>query len=734
MRQIARRLKDGSLDLLEVPEPALGPGAVSVRVEASVLSAGTERATLDIASKGLIAKARARPDQARQVVERLRQEGVRSTVNLVRQKLEQLGPLGYSAAGVVTEVGPETRGFKPGDRVAIAGGGFASHAERNVVPSLLCAKVPDVVPSEEAAFATLGAVAMNGFRRADVQVGSTVAVIGLGLIGQLAVRIARAAGCRVLGVDLSPELVELARSAGAEAVARAELEPGSRWEGSADAVLVCAATDSSDPALLAASLARDRGRVVIVGDVRMDLPRAPFYDKELELRLSRSYGPGRYDPNYELHGLDYPIGHVRWTEQRNMDAFLGLVADRKVVPSELITHRFEFGEAERAFELLQAGAQVVGVVLRYSENGTADAPHRARSSRARRISPASRRRARVGVIGAGSFATGTLIPGLQAAGCELVAVASASGLSAEDARRQFGFQTAYSRADELIGREDLDLVAIATRHDSHAELARSALEAGRAVYIEKPVALDEAELRLVRDAQRRSGSPLVVGFNRRFAPLAVELRGLPGPKLMAYRVNAGPLPNDHWTNDPARGGGRLKGEGCHFIDFLCDQAGSDPVTVSAHGFASHPDLPLVATDNFSVEIRFADGGVGTVHYAADAPRGPGKERFEVSSRGVYAELEDYRRGRIWRGRRKTRLGGGRQDKGFASQFKFVFELAAGSVEAPPPESFWLSGLATLAAARSLETGRSEVVLEVDGEHVPALAREPGAKAVTDGCR
>ncbi len=395
MRQVARRLKDGSLDLVEVPDPAPGPGAVSVRVEASVLSAGTERATLDVASKGLLAKARARPDQARQVLDRMRQDGVRSTVNLVRQKLEQLGPLGYSAAGVVIEAGPETRGLNPGDRVAIAGGGFASHAELDVVPSLLCAKVPDGVSPEDAAFATLGSVAMNGFRRAEVQVGSTVAVIGLGLIGQLAVRIARAAGCRVLGVDLSPELVELARSAGADAVVRSDLERGSRWEASADAVLVCAATDSNDPALLAATLARDRGRVVIVGDVKMELPRAPFYDKELELRLSRSYGPGRYDPNYELHGLDYPIGHVRWTEQRNMDAFLGLVAERKIVPSELVTHRFAFGDAERAFDLLQSGSRVVGVVLSYAENGAAE-PSRAPKREVRRPATANGPRARLG--------------------------------------------------------------------------------------------------------------------------------------------------------------------------------------------------------------------------------------------------------------------------------------------------------------------------------------------------
>src|ERR671922_980662 len=406
MRQVARRLKDGRLELVEVPEPAPGPGTVSVRVEASVLSAGTERATLEVARKGLVAKARARPDQARQVVERIRREGVRSTLELVRNRLEELGPLGYSAAGRVLEAGPGVRELAPGDRVAIAGGGFAAHAEVDMVPSILCARVPDAVAAEEAAFATLGAIALNGFRRAEAQVGSTIAVIGLGVIGQLAVRVARAAGCRVFGVDLSEELVELARRAGADALLRSELDAGSRWEGSMDAAIICASTASNDPILLAASLARDRAPVVVVGDVGMEVPRAPFYEKELDLRLARSYGPGRYDPNYELHGLDYPIGYVRWTEQRNMVAFLDLVADGKVRPAEMITHRFPLSDAKRAFEVLETGEAVVGVVLDYAEEPDAGpgAP-RPTSPPVERRGTGARNGPRFGLIGAGSFAT-----------------------------------------------------------------------------------------------------------------------------------------------------------------------------------------------------------------------------------------------------------------------------------------------------------------------------------------
>jgi hypothetical protein len=341
--------------------------------------------------------------------------------------------------------------------------------------------VPDGVSAEEASFATLGAIALNGWRRADVQVGSTVAVIGLGLIGQLMVRIARAAGCRVLGTDLSPDLVGLARSAGADAMVRSHLVEGSRWDDSADAVLVCAATESNDPALLATSLARDRGRVVIVGDVRLELPRASLYEKELELRLSRSYGPGRYDPEYELHGLDYPIGQVRWTEQRNMAAFLSLVAQRKVRPSELISHRLPFTDAERAFELLQSDRTTVGIVLRYGsaggDNGSQKLPG-TELPRPRRMKRARSARPGLGLIGAGSFATGTLIPGMLGAGFEPLAVASASGLSAESARRRFGFASSHADPGEIIDRSDVDLVAIATQHESHAELAALALDAG----------------------------------------------------------------------------------------------------------------------------------------------------------------------------------------------------------------------------------------------------------------
>ncbi len=731
MKQIAQRLRDGRVELVDVPDPRPGPGEVAVRVEASVLSAGTERATLDVARKNLLGKARARPEQARQVIAKARRDGITDTVQLVRRRLEELSPLGYSAAGTVREVGAEVRGLRPGQRVAIAGGGYATHAEVDVVPQLLCASVPEAVSVERAAFATVGAIALHGFRRAELQIGSTVAIIGLGLIGQLATRIAVAAGCRVVGTDLDPRLCELGSEAGADALLRGEL--GSRWDGSADAVLICASAPAdNDPIRLASALARDRAPVVVVGDVALELPRGPFYMGELDLRLSRSYGPGRYDPGYEEHGHDYPIGYVRWTEQRNMESFLRLIAEGRLDPVELITHRFVIGEAERAFELLAGGGgaeeRALGIVLEYpgevppaDEKGVEvqEAPVAAAAAGWR---PRSREGApRFGIIGAGGFATATIIPGLAAAGLSPGAVASAGGLSAEDSRRRFGFQRAYADPAELIAHPDLDLIVIATRHDSHAELAAASLAAGIPTYVEKPLSLDFDGLRTIRGAQRASGAPLWVGFNRRHAPLAAELRGaLSSPRLMRYRVNAGRLPLSHWTNDPRVGGGRLLGEGCHFIDFLCDQADSDPVRVQASGFASTPGLALVATDNFSVRIEFADGSVGTVDFAADAPSGPGKERFEASAPGAYAVIDDFRSAEIWTdqgdaGGRPRRLGGRRQQKGWTEQFTEIGAVLRGEREAPEPDSFLISSLTTLLAAHSLGTAGGESVVVSAGE-------------------
>lgn len=732
MKQVARRLRDGRLELLDVPEPEPVSGTAGVRLAASVVSAGTERATLEVARKGLLGKARARPDQARQVFEEVKRSGVRATWQVVKQRLDELGPLGYSAAGTVEEVGPGCRDLAPGDRVAIAGGRFAAHAELDVVPSLMCAPVPSEVGFEDAAFATLGSIALNGFRLGEAEVGGTVAVIGLGVVGQLAVQIARSAGCTVLATDLDPELVAMAAELpGVEAVERGRLDRQHPWDATADAVLICAATSSDDPVLLASSLCRDRGIMVVVGDVGLELPRARFYEKELQLRLARSYGPGRHDPNYELHGHDYPLGYARWTIQRNMGTFLDLVAVGSIRPSELITHRFPFAQAEEAFAALEGDGPVVGVVLDYpaAERARADreaaSTEREASKKDREPGPAAaaprspasgaRGRPRFGLVGAGGFATRALIPGLKQAGLAPVAVASAAGLSAEGARRQFDFERADASAEAVIGSDDLDLIAIATRHDTHSQLASRALRRGLATYVEKPLAIDDQGLRQVRAALADSTAPLFVGFNRRFAPLTLALaEAFEGSRTIQIGVNAGRL-QDHWLDDPQLGGGRLLGEGCHFIDLLLQLVDSDPRSVLAHGYPSIPGLARSCVDNFVLSIDFEDGSVGSLRYSADAPTGPGKERIEVSGSAGYAVVDDFSSGALWGPSRKRKLErGGNQDKGFGGQYEMIAAVLAGEVEAPSPDSYLLTTLTALAAVRSLHTGVPEPVFECPG--------------------
>src|SRR4051794_5512586 len=557
MKQVAQRPRDGKIELVEAPPPVLRPGWVLVANRFSVISAGTERSKVELGGKNLAQKARARPDLVRKVVDKARVEGVRAAAGTVREKLGALAPLGYSSAGIVLRVGAGVSGLAPGDAVARAGAGYANHAEVVACPQHLVARVPDGVPLDAACYATVGAIALHGVRQAEAAVGERVGVVGLGLVGQLAVRILAAAGCDPIGVDMDSAAVALARAAGASAFLRTvpgleqtveELTDGLGL----DSVLICAAARSRDPLELACRLARDRGRIVVVGDVPVEADRALLYAKELELRLSRSYGPGRYDRDYEEHGRDLPAGYVRWTEQRNLGAFLALVSSDRVDPRPLTTHRFPLAHADAAYAVLSAdtGERPFGVVLEYPDDvarfgGAHDPPRSSRNGRPRSGA------LRVGLVGAGSFARGTTIPALTAAGAELAAVATGGGLSAADVAGRFGFERAADSAASILDDESIDAVVIATRHHEHAELAAAALHAGKAVFCEKPLAvthegLDEVESALAPD------SVLVVGFNRRFAPLVVRLREEFGPverRLMSARVNAGPLPGDHWLHD-----------------------------------------------------------------------------------------------------------------------------------------------------------------------------------------
>ncbi len=707
MKQVTQRLRDGEISVIDVPPPALMDGGVLVDVRVSLLSSGTERSKVLTGSQSLLGKARSRPDQVRQVVDKAQRDGVRETLNAVRSRLDQPSSLGYSAAGVVLAVGERVSDLLPGDRVACAGAEYAVHADVDQVPSNLCVRLPDEVDFASGAFATVGSIALQGVRQADVRIGERVAVLGLGLVGQIAARILRAAGCRVIGSDLSAREVDRAVELGAADVGYTRDQLNERDLPSeardCDAVLITAATRSSDPVELAAALCRDRGRVVVLGDVGMDIPRAAYYEKELELRLSRSYGPGRYDREYEERGLDYPVGYVRWTERRNMEAFLELVATRRVDVAQLVTDRLPIDRAPEAYELLVSkDASPLAILLEY-EPAERTSPRPVRGHSPRRAGTHA-----TGVIGAGSFAQGVLIPALAAAGFELTAVGSARGRSAYAAQARFGFE----RSDDpeaIIGAPDVELVTLVTRHSTHAQLAARALESGKAVFVEKPPCLTVAELHHLESALGEHPGPLAVGFNRRHAPLARKLRehiAGRGPVELLYRVNAGRLPEGHWLNDLDDGGGRLLGEGCHFVDFACWLIGALPRQVSC---AMVPDRgeALASAQSFTVTLTFDGGSVGTVAYTARGATGLPKEYVEAHSGGRSAVLHDFRSLDLYDGRRRkpSRTAGRGQDKGHRRQFVRLRELLeSGEADGDPHPLRTMA--TTLAALRSAELGRA----------------------------
>ena len=709
MRQVSQRPRNGRVGVVEAPDPILRPGWVLVANRCSLISTGTERSKIALGGKSLVGKARARPDLARKVIDRARTDGVRATATLTRERLEALTPLGYSSAGVVLRVGAGVEGLAPGDRVACGGGGFANHADVVAVPRNLVARIPDGVPFESAAYATVGAVALHAVRRAEAAVGESVGVVGLGLVGQLAATILRASGCRPVGVDLDPTAVQLAVENGCLAFVR-DVPAIEQWVSAAtggiglDAVLVCAAGSSTDPLELAAQLVRERGRIVVVGDVPLKVDRGLLYEKELDLRVSRSYGPGRYDRQYEEYGRELPAAYVRWTEQRNMQGFLDLVAAAKVDPTPLTTHRFRVDRAEEAYAVLTGGNgnRPFGILLEYDGEQREPAPAALRRRRRRSGS------GRIGLIGAGSFARATLLPALKAAGAELVAVASDGGLSAADVAARFDFDRAVS-SEELLGDDEIDGVVIATRHSSHAALTAAALQAGKTVFVEKPLALSVEELAEIESALS-GGGPLMVGFNRRFAPLVGRLRDavaeVPAPVLLA-RVNAGPLPAEHWAHDVEDGGGRLLGEGCHFVDLLAHLSGARVASAHAVGIC-HPQRPIEASEDVVATLRFANGAVGTLLYSGGGdPRLP-KERVEVFGAGFAAVLDDFRRLELYRGGRQRVVKGDR-DKGHYAEMELFVRVLKGEDEAPAIEGYLNSTRATLALVESLRSGSVEEV-------------------------
>ncbi len=724
MKQIAQNYKSGELAVLDVPAPVCRPGGVLVRSLFSLISTGTELMKVSEASMSLVGMARSRPDQVKKVVDQVQQQGLVSTYKKAMSKLDSYTPLGYSLCGVVTEVGRGAEEFRVGQLVACAGNEQALHAEYNWVPVNLCAAVPDGVLPEHAAFATVAAIAMQGVRRAEVQLGETAAVIGLGLIGQLVVRLLAAAGVKTVGIDPVADRCRLAEKSGAVACGSpdeldsvlAELAKITSGRG-ADHVFLSAGGGDNGPVEAAVKLARDRATVVDIGKMKLDLPWNAYYEKELDVRFSRSYGPGRYDPRYELDGIDYPAGYVRWTEKRNLESFLDLVARDQVDVASLIDGVFPLADAATVYEDLKSGAlKAIGVLLEYPAppagapapatrrllTGAAPAPVRANQE-------STGDRVAIGFVGAGSYATSMLLPqlaGLPAA--RLAQVATTRSLSAVNAQEKFGFEVASTDADAVFEDASLDAIFIVTRHASHAGLVCRALRTGKAVFVEKPLALTRAEADEVAATIEQTGNDrLMVGFNRRFAPLLDGLRRDFGPAAASastrYLVNAGPLAPGSWYLDAGAEGSRFTGEGGHFIDTLSWWAGSLPEEVYAVRGPEPGDVQAM--------IRFASGASGTVSYLTGGSSRFQKETLDATGGGRSARLDNFKSATVWssRGKAAARARGG-QDKGQQREMAaFVEAVRTGGPMPISAEELLATTRATIAAGESLLSGRPERV-------------------------
>jgi predicted dehydrogenase/threonine dehydrogenase-like Zn-dependent dehydrogenase len=725
VKAVLQNFKTGVLEVAEVPPPAVKPGHVLVANAASLISAGTERAAIALARMNPLQKARARPDLVKKVLQRAGQEGLLATFKIVNNLVSAPLPLGYSCAGVVRSLGAGVTDLQPGMGVACAGLGHANHAEFVSVPRNLCVPLPDGVSFESASFVTVGAIALHGVRQAELTLGETVVVLGLGLVGQLAVQICSAAGARVFGVDVQPERVALAQRHGAAGGAptgsglAGALRDFTRARG-ADAVIITAGDKGDELIGLAPELLRDRGRVVVVGDIGMDVPRRAYYEKEIDIRLSRSYGPGRYDPSYEDKGVDYPLGYVRWTENRNMEAFLDLVQSGRVDTAPLVTHRVPIADAASAYGLLDGSRPAepyIGIVLEYQPEAepsstvtiTAAAPRAARPGEVR-----------FGIIGAGQFAQGILLPRLAAIpGVSIRSVATATGLSARTVAQKYGAARFSSDYAEILADGEVDAVLVATRHDQHARIVRDALHAGKHVFVEKPLALSTEELAEVVQAwsEARRGGPgpqLLVGFNRRFSPFTQRLREhMAGrPLIMTCRVNAGPIAASHWHQDLAQGG-RIVGEMCHFVDLMSCLAGATPVEVFARPVIGAGEPLPGDPDNLAVLVAFADGSSGTLVYASDGDPHFPKERLEVFGGGMVGVIDNWRALRVQgAGRRARTTKWLEAAKGHAEELAAFVNAVRQGAEAVTFSSLVATTEATFAIQRSIRSGRPEPVAKL----------------------
>ena len=714
MKQVIQNFKTGELYVDEVPIPGISSGMVLVENEYSLISAGTERCTVRMAKASLLGKAKQRPDLVAQVLQNIRKEGLSATFSKVKTKLDSLKALGYSTSGTVIASMDKNGTIKPGDRVACAGQDYASHAEMVAVPQNLVARVPDNVTLDEAAFTTLGAIALQGIRQADPKLGEKVCVIGLGLLGQITCQILKANGCSVLGIDLNDDLVKLASETAAESALNRNdpnlipaCENFTNGHGF-DSVIITAAAPSNDPVELSAEILKKKGKVVVVGAVKMDIPRDPhFYRKELDLRMSCSYGPGRYDVNYEENGIDYPFPYVRWTEQRNMETFLDLISRKAIDIRPLITHVFDIAEAEKAYDIVLGKTKEphIGILLKYTPNG-------AKRKTFIKVNNLPVSTVNVGFIGAGSFAQSYLIPSVKAWGASLDGVVTSKGITSKNVLDKFKFNFCSTDSDDVLKKEEINTVFIATPHSSHAQLVINSLKAKKNIFVEKPLAINIEQLKSVIETKSEFHQTLMVGFNRRFAVISEaikkEFKNLNEPLVVNIRVNAGFIPKDHWTQQPETGGGRIIGEVCHFIDLMQYFTDAEPVKVFAESISTG-NKKITPEDNISIIIKFSNGSIGNLNYLANGDKSMQKEKIEVFGGGKIGVINDFRDG-VFFGEGKTiRLKS--NGKGHKEEINSFLNAIRDGKESPISfRSICLTTLTTFKILDSLYTGLPQEII------------------------
>ena len=707
MKQLIQSYKTGDLGLFDVPTPVCQPNGVLVKTKSSLVSAGTEKMIVDLAKKSLVGKAKARPDLVKQVVNKMKQEGVKNTLEKVFTKLDTPIPLGYSSMGEVIQVGEKVTGIAVGDIVACGGAGYANHSEVNYVPRNLLVKVPKGVSSEDASFVTVGAIALQGVRQTNPMLGERIVVMGLGLLGQITVQLLKANGCKVLGTDFDPKKLELAKELGADEVCMPNeiIEQSNLFTrgNGADAVIIAASTSSNQPIIDAGEISRMKARVVVVGLVGMDIPRNEYYKKELELKLSMAYGPGRYDPKYEEQGIDYPFAHVRWTEQRNFEAFLDLVQEGKITPQKLITHRYDFNNALTAYDLLEGKIDepYLGIVLNYSSDKINKEGAIQRSEKVVAAADVN-----VGLIGAGNFTKSVILPNLKkVGGFNLVGLCTATGVSAHATGEKYDFKYISTDIDELLSKEEINSVFITTRHSDHGEKVLKALRARKNVFVEKPLCIFENELEEISKELESSSNVLQVGYNRRFAPLVKKMRKEIGDQNVAliYRVNAGVIPKDVWIQDPEVGGGRILGEVCHFIDTANYLTDSIPVSVNAV-CVTKPDQSIPDEDNVSINIKYANGSTASINYFAFGNSQMPKEYIEAFTGGKSMQMNNFRELTVFSGSKAKKEKSANQDKGFQGEFKAFGEAIKKGKLAIAKEDLLATSKVSFAILKSIQTG------------------------------